>query len=102
MWWCGGTGLFGTRPLLLGRSHRRCALRLGSLPWRGLSSEGLVSLGENSTTPFDVGSTRWSEFRRREEKIDDVDAKIYPRLRKSMNLFGLEGVGVVVWWKWSS
>ena len=27
MWWCGGTGLFSTRPLLLGRSHRRCALR---------------------------------------------------------------------------
>ena len=23
MWWCGGTGLFSTRPLLLVRSHRR-------------------------------------------------------------------------------
>ena len=53
------------------------------------------------TTPFEVGSTRWFGFRRREEKIGRVDAKIFFHLRNSMNLFDLEGVGVVVWWKWS-
>ena len=32
--------------------------------YRGLSSEGFVTFGEYSTTPFEVGSTRWFGFRR--------------------------------------
>ena len=53
---------------------------------------------ESSTTPFDVGSTRWSGFRRLKIKIDDVDAKIFFHLRKSSYLFKIGCGGVVVWW----
>ena len=53
---------------------------------------------ESSTTPFDVGSTRWSGFRRLKIKIDHVDAKIFFHLRKSSYLFKIGCGGVVVWW----
>ena len=53
---------------------------------------------ESSTTPFEVGSTRWSGFRRLKIKIDDVDAKIFFHVRKSSYLLKIGCGGVVVWW----